>query len=148
MVKEMTIDLDGNSHLLANIRMIADPPLDVLITYELFYWSARKPERKKLLIEFGNNIQDHDDFFWLINPDNPSEDLPSHDGRVIHVEAIVNCIRESDAEFAIALELYQENDHNIADKTPIDVLMTDTKRINLFSGDQFVTLRAIIRTGT
>jgi hypothetical protein len=148
MVKEMKIDLNGNSHLLANVRMIADPPLDVLITYELFYWSARKPERKKLLIEFGNNIQDHDDFFWLINPDNPSEGLSSHDGRIIHVEAIVNSIRERDAEFCIALELYQENDHSIAGKNPVDVLMSETKKINLLSGDQFVTLRAIIRTGS
>lgn len=49
MIKEMTIDLNGNSNLLANVRMITDPPLDILITYELFYWSARKPERKKLL---------------------------------------------------------------------------------------------------
>ena len=97
MVKEMTIDLNGNSHLLANVRMVADPPLDVLITYELFYWSARKPERKKLLIEFGNNIQDHDDFFWLINPDNSPEDLSAHQDRVIHMEAIVNSLHDREA---------------------------------------------------
>lgn len=148
MVREMMIDLNGNSHLLANVRMIADPPLDVLITYELFYWSARKPERKKLLIEFGNNIQDHDDFFWLINPDNPSEGLAAHEDRVIHLEAIANSIRETDAEFAIALELYQESDHSIAGKTPIDILTSETKTINVHSGDQFLTLRAIIKTGT
>ena len=145
MVKEMTIDPNGNSHLLANIRMICDPPLDVIITYELFYWSARKPERKKLLIEFGTNFQDHDDFFWLINPDNPSEGLSSHEGRVIHIEAIVNCIRESEAEFSIALELYQENDHVVDGRTPIDVLISEPRKINVFSGDQFVTLRAVLR---
>jgi hypothetical protein len=148
MIKEMTIDLDGNSNLLANVRMIADPPLDVLITYELFYWSARKPERKKLLAEFGTNFQDHDDFFWLVNPDNPSEGLGSHEGRVIHVEAIVNSIRETEAEFAIALELYQENDHIVEDKTPIDVLTSELKKINVFSGDQFVTLRVVLKTGS
>ncbi len=146
MVKEMTIDLNGNSHLLANVRMIADPPLDVLITYELFYWSARKPERKKLLIEFGNNIQDHDDFFWLINPDNPSEGLSAHHDRVIHLEAIVNSISDREAEFTIVLELYQEKDHSIAGKTPIDNLSSGPKKISVSSGDQFVTLRAIIKT--
>jgi hypothetical protein len=147
MIKEMTIDVNGNSHLLANVRMVADPPLDVLITYELFYWSARKPERKKLLVEFGTNFQDHDDFFWLINPDNASEGLSAHDGRVIHVEAIVNSIRETEAEFAIALELYQENDHSIAGKTPLDVLMSGPKKITIHSGDQFVTLRVILKAG-
>jgi hypothetical protein len=148
MIKEMTIDLDGNFNLLANVRMIADPPLDVLITYELFYWSARKPERKKLLAEFGTNFQDHDDFFWLVNPDNPSEGLASHEGRVIHVEAIVNSLRETEAEFSIALELYQENDHIVEGKTPIDVLTSELKRINIFSGDQFVTLRVVLKTGS
>jgi hypothetical protein len=146
MVKEMTINPNGKSHLLANVRMISDPPLDVIITYELFYWSARKPERKKLLIEFGTNFQDHDDFFWLLNPDNPSESLASHEGRVIHIEAIANCIRESAAEFSIALELYQEDDPAVDGKTPIDVLTSEPRKINMFSGDQFVTLRAIIKT--
>jgi hypothetical protein len=146
MVKEMTIDLNGNSHLLANVRMIADPPLDVLMTYELFYWSARKPERKKLLIEFGNNIQDHDDFFWLINPDNPSEGLSAHHDRVIHLEAIVNSISDREAEFTIVLELYQEKEHSIAGKTPIDNLSSGPIKISISNGDQFVTLRAIIKT--
>jgi hypothetical protein len=146
MVKEMKIDLNGPSHLLANVRMIADPPLDVLVTYELFYWSARKPERKKLLSEFGTNIQDHDDFFWLTNPDNPSEGLSAHHDRVIHLEAIVNGIRETDTEFSIALELYQESDHTIDEKTPIDVLTSETLTVNAQSGDLFVTLRAIIKT--
>ena len=147
MVKEMKIDLNGKSHLLANVRMVADPPLDVLITYELFYWSARKPERKKLLIEFGNNIQDHDDFFWLINPDNSSEGLSSHQDRVIHMEAIVNSLREREAEFIISLELYQEDDHSIAGKIPLDSVNSGPKKISLGDGDQFVTLRAIIKTG-
>ena len=146
MVKEMTIDPNGNSHLFANVRMIADPPLDILATYELFYWSARKPERKKLLTEFGNNIQDHDDFFWLINPDNPSENLSAHHDRVIHLEAIVNCIREREAEFTLVLELYQENDHNIDGKTPIDSLASEPRKVTLTGGDQFITLRAIVKT--
>lgn len=146
MVKEMTIDLNGNSHLLANVRMVADPPLDVLITYELFYWSARKPERKKLLIEFGNNIQDHDDFFWLINPDNSSEDLSAHQDRVIHMEAIVNSLHDREAEFSLSVELYQEKDHTLSGKTPIDIVTSGTRKISLVDGDQFVTLRAIIKT--
>ena len=146
MVKEMTIDPNGNSNLLANVRMICDPPLDVIITYELFYWSARKPERKKLLIEFGTNFQDHDDFFWLINPDNPSEDLSAHEGRVIHIEAIANSIRETESEFSVSLELYQENDHSVAGKMPIDVLASEPRKISVSGGDQFVTLRAVIKT--
>lgn len=146
MVKEMTIDPNGNSNLLANVRMICEPPLEVIMTYELFYWSARKPERKKLLIEFGTNFQNHDDFFWLINPDNPSENLSAHEGRVIHIEVIANSIRPSEAEYSIALELYQENDHNIDGKTPIDVLTSEPRKIDVSGGDQFVTLRAVIKT--
>ena len=142
----MTINPNGKCNLLANVRMISDPPLDVIITYELFYWSARKPERKKLLIEFGTNFQDHDDFFWLLNPDNPSEGLASHEGRVIHIEAIANSIRESEAEFSIALELYQEDDPVVEGKTPIDVITSEPRKINIFSGDQFVSLRAILKT--
>jgi hypothetical protein len=49
-------------------------------------------------------------------------------------------------ELFYALELYQENDHVVNGRTPIDVLISEPKKINVFSGDQFVTLRAVIKT--
>jgi hypothetical protein len=145
MVKEITIDPNGAPFLIGNVKMVADPPLDVLITYELFYWSAKKPERKKLLVEYGNNKQNHDDFFWLINPDNQSEKLSAHKDRVIHLEAIANGIKEAKAEFQIILEVYQENGIDIKGKKPIDVVASDLIKIGISDGDVFTTLRAIIK---
>ena len=145
MVKEITINSKGAPFLIGNVKMLVDPPLDVLITYELFYWSAKKPERKKLLVEHGNNKQNHDDFFWLINPDNQSEKLSAHKDRVIHLEAIANGIKETEAEFQIILEVYQENGIDIKGKTPIGEVKSDLIKISISSGDVFTTLRVIIK---
>ena len=144
MVKEITINPNGDPFLIANVRMVCQPPLDVLITYDFIYWSARKPERKKLIIEHGNNLQDHDDHFRLMNPDNASEGLTAHENRIVHVEVIINGIKSNKADYEIALEIYQTNDLNIEGKTPIDSVKTSGK-IGLDDGDVFETLRAIIK---
>jgi hypothetical protein len=145
MVKEITIEPNGLPFLIGNVKMVANPPLDVLITYELFYWSAKKPERKKLVIEYGNNKQNHDDFFWLINPDNQSEKLSAHNERVIHLEAIANGIKTTESEFQIILEVYQESAIEIKGKNPIGEIKSDLKKISVSSGDIFTSLRGIIK---
>ena len=90
------------------------------ISYQLTYWSDKKPQRKILMEMRGNNEQDHDDSCSLTNMDDPHESTENYANRSVTLQGFIRATGKDKTPYKIIVEFLQEG--NVLNN---DVLATE-----------------------
>ncbi|WP_258104562.1 hypothetical protein [Marinoscillum sp. MHG1-6] len=91
----------------------------VIVSYSLRLWSVSPPEEKVVQEEIGNNLQSHDDFFWLRNKsqDHLPEEVAKNNGRIVELISTVNTNKD-EVEYTIKMVFSQGDNRD--QQTPLE----------------------------